>query len=114
MRPPTPRARALLLTALAVTLVAAAVMLGGWGGWFLWLTRRVPPRLRRPLLLVARGCTPVVAMAVAVAVLALHSLLTLVLWRVDGFGALAFPLFWAAVVTYWVSRARLQRRAPKS
>ncbi|MEU8621622.1 tetratricopeptide repeat protein [Streptomyces sp. NPDC048623] len=94
-------------------LLAVGVMAGGWGGWFLWLTRRVPPRLRRPLLLVSRSCKPVLAMATAVAVLALHSALRLLLWRYDAFGALAFPVFWAAVITYWVSRARLQRRAPQ-
>ncbi|MET9952527.1 tetratricopeptide repeat protein [Streptomyces sp. NPDC006339] len=99
--------------ALVTILVSTAVFLGGWGGWLLWLTRRVPPHLRRPLLLVARGCKPVLAMAVAVAVLALHSVLTVLLWRIEVFGAFAFPLFWAAVITYWVSRAALQRRAPK-
>ncbi|MEU7029075.1 tetratricopeptide repeat protein [Streptomyces sp. SBR177] len=101
-------------SALLGVLLAAAVMVGGWGGWFLWLARRVPPRLRRPLLLVSRGCTPVLAMAVAVALMALHSALSLLLWRVPGFGALAFPLFWGAVITYWASRARLQRRAPRN
>ncbi|MFI8965998.1 tetratricopeptide repeat protein [Streptomyces sp. NPDC053493] len=101
-------------SALVGVLLATAVLVGGWGGWFLWLGRRVPPPLRRPLLLVSRGCTPVLAMAVAVALLALQSVLTLVLWRTGGFGALAFPLFWGAVITYWVSRAVLQRRAPKT
>ncbi|MFJ3906440.1 tetratricopeptide repeat protein [Streptomyces sp. NPDC090025] len=99
---------------LPTTVLAATVLLAGWGGWFLWLTRRVPARLRRPLLLVSRGCKPVLAMAAAVGVLALHSVLTLALWRVQLFGTLAFPLFWAAIITYWASRARLQRRAPKN
>ncbi|MFG3343696.1 tetratricopeptide repeat protein [Streptomyces sp. NPDC048018] len=94
-------------------LLCAAVLVGGWAGWFLWLTRRVPPHLRRPLLLVSRGCKPVVAMAVAVSLLVLHSVLTLALWRIEGLGSLAFPLFWGAVITYWVSRSALQRRAPK-
>ncbi|MEV4948565.1 tetratricopeptide repeat protein [Streptomyces sp. NPDC053755] len=101
--------------ALGPLLVGAAVIVGGWGGWALWMARRVSPRLRRPLLLVARNCRPVVAMGVAVGLLALHSVLTMALWTVDApaVGALGFPLFWVVVITYWVSRAALQRRAPK-
>ncbi|MFI8290003.1 tetratricopeptide repeat protein [Streptomyces sp. NPDC085614] len=94
-------------------LIGVAVLVGGWGGWALLMTRRVPPRLRRPLLLVARGCGPVLAMAAAVGLLGLQAVLTLVLWRVDVFAALAYPLFWGTVITYWVSRSALQRRAPK-
>ncbi|MFF5424596.1 MULTISPECIES: tetratricopeptide repeat protein [unclassified Streptomyces] len=96
-------------------LVGAAVLAGAWGGWFLWMARRVPPRLRRPLLLVARACPPVLAMAGAVGLLGLYSVLTMALWTFDAgiVGALGTPLFWAVVLTYWVSRARLNRRAPR-
>ncbi|MGW7430349.1 tetratricopeptide repeat protein [Streptomyces sp. NPDC054861] len=102
--------------ALVPLLVGMAVILGGWGGWALWMARRVPPRLRRPLRLVARNCRPVVAMGVAVGLLGLHSVVTVALWPTDAaaVGALGFPLFWVVVITYWVSRAALQRRAPKS
>lgn len=94
--------------------VGAAVVVGAWAGWALWMLRRVPPRVRRPLLLVARACRPVLAMATAVALLGLHSVLTLVLWSADaGFvAALGGPLFWTVVITYWVSRAALRRREP--
>ncbi|MBD0711220.1 MULTISPECIES: tetratricopeptide repeat protein [unclassified Streptomyces] len=93
----------------------ALVLLGAWGGWALWMNRRVPPRLRRPLFLVARSCRPVIAMAVAVGLLGLYSVATLALWS---FGTgltlgLGTPLFWAVLITYWVSRSALNRRAPK-
>ncbi|MBT2439291.1 tetratricopeptide repeat protein [Streptomyces sp. ISL-36] len=100
--------------ALVPYLIGVAVIVGGWGGWALWLTRRVPPRLRRPLLLVARGSRPVVAMGAAVGLLGLHSMVAMALWTADSsvVGALGYPLFWAVVITYWVSRAALRRRAP--
>ncbi|MFJ6248005.1 MULTISPECIES: tetratricopeptide repeat protein [unclassified Streptomyces] len=96
-------------------LVGAAVLLGAWGGWALWMAHRLPPRLRRPLLLVARGCRPVIAMATAVGLLGLYSAVTMALWDLDAgaVGGLGTPLFWAVVVTYWVSRSFLNRRAPK-
>ncbi|WP_137989373.1 tetratricopeptide repeat protein [Streptomyces vilmorinianum] len=102
--------------ALVPYLIGAAVLVGGWAGWALWITRRVPPRLRRPLLLVARGCRPVLAMAVAVGLLGLHSVVSLALWRADAgvVGGLGTPLFWAVVITYWASRSALGRRAPAS
>ncbi|MEV6250287.1 tetratricopeptide repeat protein [Streptomyces sp. NPDC051742] len=95
--------------------IGAAVLLGSWGGWVLWMGRRVPPRLRRPLLLVARSCRPVIAMAAAVGLLGLHSVVTMALWSFGGgvVGGLGTPLFWAVVITYWVSRSALNRRAPK-
>ncbi|MFD7326511.1 tetratricopeptide repeat protein [Streptomyces sp. NPDC059875] len=100
--------------ALVPYVIGAAVLVGGWAGWALWITRRISPRLRRPLLLVARGCKPVIAMAVAVGLLGLHSLVSLALWRADGgiVGGLGTPLFWAVVITYWASRSALSRRAP--
>ncbi|WP_306325723.1 tetratricopeptide repeat protein [Streptomyces venezuelae] len=96
-------------------LVGLAVLLGAWTGWAVWMSRRVPPRLRRPMLLVARGCRPVLFMAGAVGLLGLYSLASLALWPLDsgvvsGFGT---PLFWGVIITYWVSRSFLNRRAPK-
>ncbi|MFG2328567.1 tetratricopeptide repeat protein [Streptomyces sp. NPDC048604] len=100
--------------ATASLLIGAAVLVGVWGGWALWTLRRVPPRVRRPLLLVARSCRPVLAMAAAVGLLGLHSVLALVLWSVDSafVAALGTPLFWGMVITYWASRAALRRREP--
>ncbi|MEU2654073.1 tetratricopeptide repeat protein [Streptomyces sp. NPDC007325] len=96
-------------------LVGAAVLLGAWAGWAVWMARRVPPRLRRPLLLVARNCRPVLAMATAVGLLGLYSAVTMALWTFDAgvVGALGAPLFWAVVITYWVSRSALNRRMPR-
>ncbi|MFF0474431.1 tetratricopeptide repeat protein [Streptomyces sp. NPDC004284] len=96
-------------------LVGTAVVLGAWTGWAVWMGRRVPPRLRRPLLLVARNCRPVLFMAGAVGLLGLYSLVSLLLWSFDpgtvsGFGT---PLFWGVIITYWVSRSALNRRAPR-
>ncbi|MER5739129.1 MULTISPECIES: tetratricopeptide repeat protein [unclassified Streptomyces] len=95
--------------------VGAVVLVGAWAGWAVWMARRVPPRLRRPLLLVARNCRPVLAMAAAVGLLGLYSAVTLALWSFDAgvVGALGTPLFWAVVITYWVSRSALNRRMPK-
>ncbi|WP_329120707.1 tetratricopeptide repeat protein [Streptomyces sp. NBC_01353] len=94
--------------------IGALVLVGGWAGWAVWITRRVPARLRRPLLLVARNCRPVLAMAIAVGLLGLHSAVSMVLWALDAsvVGALGYPLFWTVIITYWVSRSALQRRAP--
>lgn len=102
--------------ALVPFLIGAAVLVGGWAGWAVWITRRVPSRLRRPLLLVARSCKPVLAMALVVGLLGLNSVLAMALWTVDvsAVRALGFPLFWAVIITYWVSRSALQRRAPGS
>ncbi|WP_411073519.1 tetratricopeptide repeat protein [Streptomyces sp. cmx-4-7] len=96
-------------------LIGTAILVGAWGGWVLWMGRRLPPRLRRPLLLVARGCRPVIAMATAVGLLGLHSVATTALWSLDAgvVGGLGAPLFWGVVITYWVSRSFLNRRAPK-
>ncbi|MEU1861074.1 tetratricopeptide repeat protein [Streptomyces gardneri] len=96
-------------------LLGGAVLVGAWAGWAVWMARRVPPRLRRPLLLVARNCRPVLFMAGAVGLLGLYSLAELALWSFDsgvvsGFGT---PLFWGVIITYWVSRSALNRRAPK-
>ncbi|MEE1753431.1 tetratricopeptide repeat protein [Streptomyces sp. SP18CS02] len=100
--------------AVVAELVGAGVLLALWTGWLLWMRRRVPPRLRRPLLLISRRCPPVLWMAGAVGLLGLHSVLTLALPGAGaGFvAALGTPLFWAVVVTYWVSRSALGRRAP--
>ncbi|MEU9699849.1 tetratricopeptide repeat protein [Streptomyces sp. NPDC047981] len=94
--------------------IALTVLVGGWAGWALWNIRRIPSRLRRPLLLVARNCRPVLAMAGAVGLLGLHSAVSMALWTLDAsaFRMLGYPLFWAVVITYWVSRSALQRRAP--
>ncbi|MGG8410379.1 tetratricopeptide repeat protein [Streptomyces sp. 12297] len=107
------RAGAAGADALVTHLVCAAVLLGSWGGWLLWQTRRIPPHLRRPLLLVARGCRPVLGMALPIALLILHAPLALVLWRSALFSALAIPLFFFAIVTSVAGRTALQQRAPK-
>ncbi|MER6097479.1 tetratricopeptide repeat protein [Streptomyces sp. NPDC001728] len=93
----------------------AAVLVGAWGGWVLWMGRRVPPRLRRPLFLVARSCRPVIAMATAVGLLGLYSVVSMALWSLGtgAVGGLGTPLFWGVIITYWVSRSALNRRAPK-
>ncbi|MFF8829529.1 tetratricopeptide repeat protein [Streptomyces sp. NPDC015131] len=100
--------------ALTGELIGAAVVAGLWTAWFLWMRRRVPPRLRRPLLLISRSCPPVLWMAGAVGLLGLHSVATLALPTADAgvIAALGGPLFWAVVLTYWVSRSALNRRAP--
>ncbi|WP_241518498.1 tetratricopeptide repeat protein [Streptomyces sp. CB03238] len=100
--------------AITSELIGIGVVLVLWTAWFLWMRRRVAPRLRRPLLLISRRCPPVLWMAGAVGLLGLHSLVTLALPTVGagvvaGFGA---PLFWGVVITYWVSRSALNRRAP--
>ncbi|MDH6539744.1 tetratricopeptide repeat protein [Streptomyces sp. SPB4] len=99
--------------ALVTRLVCAAVLVGGWGGWLLWQTRRIPPHLRRPLLLVSRGCRPVLGMTFPIALLVVHSVLALALWRSALFGALAIPLFFFVIVTSVAGRTTLQQRAPK-
>ncbi|MER7466395.1 tetratricopeptide repeat protein [Streptomyces sp. NPDC097981] len=99
--------------ALLTYLACAAVLVGSWGGWLLWQTRRVPPHLRRPLLLVARGCRQVLGMAFAVTLLIVHSSLALVLWHSAVFSALAIPLFFFAIVMSVAGHTALQQRAPK-
>lgn len=106
------RAGAAGADALVTHLVCAAVLVGSWAGWLLWQTRRVPPHLRRPLLLVARGCRPVLGMAFAIALLVIHSALALVLWRSAVFSAVAIPLFFFVIVTSVAGRTALQQRAP--
>ncbi|MFE2547614.1 tetratricopeptide repeat protein [Streptomyces sp. NPDC059355] len=107
------RAGAAGTDALVTYLVCAAVLVGSWGGWLLWQTRRVPPHLRRPLLLVSRGCRPVLGMAFAIALLIVHPVLALVLWRSALFSALAIPLFFFALVMSVAGHTALQQRAPK-
>ncbi|WP_406187138.1 tetratricopeptide repeat protein [Streptomyces sp. NBC_01006] len=107
------RAGAAGTDALVTCLVCAAVLVGGWGGWLLWQARRVPPHLRRPLLLVARGCRPVLGMALPIALLIVHAALALVLWRSALFSALAIPLVFFALVMSVAGRTALQQRAPK-
>ncbi|MFC8276779.1 tetratricopeptide repeat protein [Streptomyces sp. NPDC057271] len=100
--------------ALVPYLIGAVLLVGGWAGWALWITRRVPPRLRRPLLLVARSSRPVLAMAIAVGLLGLHSAVSTAMVTLDAsvVGGLGYPLFWILIITYWVSRSALRRRAP--
>ncbi|KOU24805.1 hypothetical protein ADK52_13350 [Streptomyces sp. WM6372] len=107
------RAGAAGTDALVTCLACAAVLVGGWGGWLLWQARRVPPHLRRPLLLVARGCREVLGMALPVALLILHAALALVLWRSALFSGLAIPLVFFALVMSVAGRTALQQRAPK-
>ncbi|MFE5593125.1 tetratricopeptide repeat protein [Streptomyces sp. NPDC056549] len=96
-------------------LVGGAVILGAWAGWAVWMARRVPPRLRRPMLLVARNCRPVLFMAGAVGLLGLYSLTSLALWSFDSglVSGVGTPLFWGVIITYWVSRSALSRRMPR-
>ncbi|MFJ5829805.1 tetratricopeptide repeat protein [Streptomyces sp. NPDC093089] len=96
-------------------LVGGTVVVGSWTGWAVWMARRVPPRLRRPMLLVARNCRPVLFMGGAVGLLGLYSLVALALRSVGSgvVNGLGTPLFWAVIITYWVSRSALNRRAPK-
>ncbi|WP_327363605.1 MULTISPECIES: hypothetical protein [unclassified Streptomyces] len=108
------RAGATGTDALVTHLVCAAVLVGSWGGWLLWQTRRVPPHLRRPLLLVSRGCRPVLGMAFAIALLIVHPVLALVLWRSALFGALAIPLFFFALVMSVAGRTTLLPPAPSA
>ncbi|MFJ5551668.1 tetratricopeptide repeat protein [Streptomyces sp. NPDC093225] len=107
------RAGAAGTDALLTCLVCAAVLVGSWGGWLLWQARRVPPHLRRPLLLVSRGCRPVVGTAFAIGLLVVHSALALVLWRSAVFSAVAIPLFFFVIVMSVAGRTALQQRAPK-
>ncbi|WP_371614682.1 tetratricopeptide repeat protein [Streptomyces sp. NBC_00454] len=107
------RAGAVGTDALVTCLVCAAVLVGGWGGWLLWQARRVPPRLRRPLLLVARGCRPVLGMTLPIALLIVHAALALVLWRSALFSGLAIPLVFFALVMSVAGRTALQQGAPK-
>ncbi|MCB5183228.1 tetratricopeptide repeat protein [Streptomyces antimicrobicus] len=99
-------------------LVGALLLVLMWGAWFLWQRSRMTPRVRRTMALVARGCPPVLVMAAAVALPALHSLVTVVsavaLPAVDTgvLAACAGLLFWNLILTYWISRVFLGRRAP--
>ncbi|MGW8776914.1 tetratricopeptide repeat protein [Streptomyces sp. NPDC055796] len=107
------RAGATGTDALLTCLACAAVLVGGWGGWLLWQSRRVPPHLRRPLLLVARGCRSVLGMTLPLALLIVHSALALVLWRNALFSAAAIPLVFFALAMSVAGRTALQQRAPK-
>ncbi|MFG2769095.1 tetratricopeptide repeat protein [Streptomyces sp. NPDC048350] len=100
--------------ALVPYLIGTVVLVGGWACWAVWMARRIPQRLRRPLLLVARNCRPVLAMAISVGLLALHSVVSMAAGTLSPsvVVALGFPCFWAVIITYWVSRSALQRRAP--
>ncbi|MEV7677686.1 tetratricopeptide repeat protein [Streptomyces sp. NPDC088341] len=94
--------------------VAATVLAALWAGWGLWIRHRLPARLRRPMLLLARRCPPVVAMGVAVGLLGLHSAAVVALPGAGAglVGGLGVPLFWGMLLTYWLSRAALNRRRP--
>ncbi|RSS79591.1 tetratricopeptide repeat protein [Streptomyces sp. WAC06614] len=96
-------------------LVGGLLLVLMWTGWILWQRSRMTPRVRRAMLLVARSCPPVLAMAAVVALSAVHSFLTVALSAADtrvmaGFAGL---LFWALILTYWLSRVFLNRRAPE-
>ncbi|MET8182778.1 hypothetical protein [Streptomyces sp. NPDC005336] len=84
--------------------------------WALWVRRlrRLPERLRAPLLLLARRCRPVVAMGCAVALVAFAGvLLAVVPWPSTGyFGVLFVPTLWLMIIVSWISRAALKRRMP--
>ncbi|MFE4831999.1 tetratricopeptide repeat protein [Streptomyces sp. NPDC056672] len=94
--------------------VAATALTALWAGWGLWIRHRLPARLRRPMLLLARRCPPVVAMGVAVGLLGLHSAAVVALPGAGAglVGGLGVPLFWGMLLTYWLSRAALNRRRP--
>ncbi|MER5733529.1 tetratricopeptide repeat protein [Streptomyces sp. NPDC002138] len=96
------------------TLAGAAAVTGLWTAWALWQRGKISPRLRRPMLLTARSCRPVIAMAVPVVAMGLYSLVVLALPGLGAglLGALAVPLFWGLILTYWISRAALNRRSP--
>ncbi|WP_030198627.1 tetratricopeptide repeat protein [Streptomyces sp. NRRL S-87] len=108
------RAGAAGTEALLTCLVCAAVLVGCWGGWLRWQSRRIPPHLRRPLLLVSRRSRPVLGMAFAVGLLVVHPALALLLWRSAVFSALAIPLFFFALVMSVAGRTALQQSAPKT
>ncbi|MFD7028377.1 tetratricopeptide repeat protein [Streptomyces sp. NPDC059917] len=107
------RAGATGADALATFLTCAALLVGGWGGWLWWQARRVPPDLRRTLLLVARGCRPVVGMTVPLVLLVVHAAVALALWRSALFSAFAIPLSFFVVVTSVAGSTALRQRAPK-
>lgn len=85
-----------------------------WAAWGLWIRRRVPQRLRTPMLQLARRCPPVMTMACAVGWL---GTVGLVLAAVPGLpdwsmGALVTPTIWLMFLAYWISRSMLKRRMP--
>jgi tetratricopeptide (TPR) repeat protein len=107
------RAGAAGTDALLTCLVCAAVLVGGWGGWLRWQTRRVPPHLRRPLLLVSRRSRPIFGIALAIALLVVHSALALVLWHSALFALGALPLVFFVLVMSVAGHTALQQQAPK-
>ncbi|MFJ7156464.1 tetratricopeptide repeat protein [Streptomyces sp. NPDC101118] len=107
------RAGATGTDAVATVLVCAAVLVGSWGGWLLWQARRIPPHLRRPLLLVSRRSRPVLGMAFSVVLLVVHPVLALVLWHSALFSGLAILLFVFALVMSVAGHTALQQKAPK-
>ncbi|WP_046506114.1 tetratricopeptide repeat protein [Streptomyces odonnellii] len=101
-------------SAAAARATAALMLVALWAGWAVWVRRRVPARLRRPMLLLARRCRPVVAMGAAVGLLGLHSLIVVAVPGAgsSAIGGLGVSLFWVMLLTYWFSRAALNRRRP--
>ncbi|MBW5485172.1 tetratricopeptide repeat protein [Streptomyces bambusae] len=95
-------------------LIGGLLLVLMWSGWLLWQRGRISHRVRGPLLMIARRCPPVLAMAAAVAMLALHSVAAVALPLVDPpiMGGLAGLLFWNLILTYWISRVFLGRRSP--
>ncbi|MCX5201291.1 tetratricopeptide repeat protein [Streptomyces sp. NBC_00237] len=94
--------------------VGLPALVGIWLLWGWWVRRRMPERLRGPLLRLARGCPPVMWMAGAVGLL---GALGVVLAAVPGLpawflGATVAPTIWAVFLTYWISRSALRRRSP--
>ncbi|MFE6843582.1 tetratricopeptide repeat protein [Streptomyces sp. NPDC057686] len=107
------RAGATGTDAFLTCLVCVALLVGGWGGWLRWQTRRVPPHLRRPLLLVSRRSRPIFGIALAIALLVVHSALALVLWHSALFALGALPLVFFVLAMSVAGHTALQQQAPK-
>ncbi|WP_180268742.1 tetratricopeptide repeat protein [Streptomyces sp. Ru87] len=95
-------------------LVTIGVIALYWALWALRVRHRVPRRLRRPLLTLARSCAPVVWTAGAVALLAAASVCVVAVpWSDPAFlGAVLAPSAWLMVIMYWTARWSLRRRRP--
>ncbi|MFJ3923254.1 tetratricopeptide repeat protein [Streptomyces sp. NPDC090022] len=103
----------------AVPWAGAALVAVLWGGWVLWQRHRIPPRLRRPMLMIVRGCRPVRAMALAAGLLGLYAVALFVMAAFGVraadrvvLGGVGAALFWFMIVTYWAGRVAMRQRAP--